>query len=93
MAVDVARPGSGSVEPQRAGWPSRLVAWVQGIPAGYRSIMNEMRKVSWPDRESIQKMSISVIALSLFIGAVIALMDFTLQQVLVRWIPAIFSGR
>jgi preprotein translocase SecE subunit len=94
MAVDVARPGSGSVEkPQRTGWPSRLVAWVQGIPAGYRSVMNEMRKVSWPDRESIQKMSISVIALSLFIGAVIALMDFTLQQVLVRWIPAIFSGR
>jgi preprotein translocase SecE subunit len=95
MAVDVARPGSGSVEPQRTGgsWPARLVAWVQGIPAGYRSILNEMRKVSWPDRESIQKMSISVIALSLFIGAVIALMDFTLQQVLVRWIPAIFSGR
>ena len=93
MAVDVARTGGGAGERPTGGWPARVIAWVQGIPAGYRAIMNEMRKVSWPDRENIQKMSVSVIALSLFIGAVIALMDFTLQQVLVRWIPQIFSGR
>jgi preprotein translocase subunit SecE len=90
MAVDVARSGE---RPGGGSWVTRTVAWVQGIPAGYRNVMAEMRKVTWPDRNSIRQMSIAVIALSLFIGAVIALMDFTLQQVLVRWIPAIFSGR
>jgi preprotein translocase subunit SecE len=90
MAVDVARTGE---QPGRGSWVARTVAWVQAIPAGYRSVMAEMRKVTWPDRNNIRQMSIAVIALSLFIGAVIALMDFTLQQVLVRWIPAIFSGR
>ena len=38
-------------------------------------------------------MSIGVIVLSLGIGAVIAVMDFILQQVLVRWIPQLFAGR
>ena len=90
MAVDVARSGE---QPGGGSWVTRAVAWVQAIPAGYRNVMAEMRKVTWPDRDAIKSMSISVIALSLFIGAVIALMDFTLQQVLVRWIPAIFSGR
>jgi preprotein translocase subunit SecE len=90
MAVDVARPGARG-GPGPAG--DRTVECVQAVPAGYRSVMAEMRKVTWPDRNNIRQMSIAVISLSLFIGAVIALMDFTLQQVLVRWIPAIFSGR
>ncbi len=38
-------------------------------------------------------MSVFVIVLSLFIGGVIALMDVTLQAVLVRWIPQAFAGR
>jgi preprotein translocase SecE subunit len=90
MAVDVARSGE---RPGGGSWVTRAVAWVQAIPAGYRSVMAEMRKVTWPDRDAIRQMSISVIALSLAIGGLIAIMDFTLQQVLVRWIPAIFSGR
>ena len=53
--------------------------------------MAEMRRVTWPSREEIRKMSIAVILLSLGIGAVIALIDFILQQVLVRWLPQIFA--
>jgi preprotein translocase subunit SecE len=90
MAVDVARSGE---RPAGGTWVTRLVAGVQALPAGYRNVVAEMKKVTWPDRTSIRQMSIAVIALSLFIGAVIALMDFTLQQVLVRWIPQIFAGR
>ena len=86
MAVDVAQQSP-------TGWAARWSARVQGLPARYRSIIVEMRKVTWPDREEIRKMSIGVIVLSLGIGAVIAIIDFILQQVLVRWIPQIFAGR
>ena len=33
-----------------------------------------------------------VCILSLFIGGVIALMDLLFQNLLVRWIPALFGG-
>ena len=88
MAVDVAGPGGGI-----AGWGARVSAQVQAIPASYRSVMAELRRVTWPDRQQIKEMSIGVIVLSLAIGAIIAIMDFVLQQVLVRWIPQIFAGR
>jgi hypothetical protein len=40
----------------------------------------------------VRQLSIGVIVLSLFIGAIIGLMDLILQQVLVRWIPSLFGG-
>ncbi len=87
MAVDVARPNG------TARWGARLVGVVHGLPAAYRSVVAEMRRVTWPDRTQIRQLSIAVIVLSLFIGGVIAAMDFTLQQVLVKWIPQLFAGR
>ena len=57
----------------------------------YDEVVAEMRKVTWPDWPQVRQLSIGVIALSLFIGAVIALMDVVLQSVLVRWIPALFG--
>ena len=57
----------------------------------YKEVRVEMGKVTWPDWPQVRQLSIGVIALSLFIGAVIALMDLVLQSVLVRWIPAIFG--
>ena len=59
----------------------------------YHDVMAELRRVTWPDRPQVQQLAIGVIVLSLSIGAVIALMDLALQQLLVRWIPALFSGR
>jgi preprotein translocase subunit SecE len=59
----------------------------------YSAMMAEMRKVTWPDLPQVRSLSIGVIVLSLFIGAVIALMDVALQQILVRWIPSLFGGR
>ncbi len=57
----------------------------------YREMRAEMARVTWPDWPQIRQLSIGVIALSLLIGAVIALMDVVLQQVLVVWIPRIFG--
>ena len=55
-------------------------------------VMAEMKKVTWPDMPQVRQLALSVIALSLFIGGVIAIMDVILQQVLVRWIPSLFGG-
>jgi len=58
----------------------------------YNEVVIEMKKVTWPDPGQIRQLSIGVIILSLFIGAIIWLLDLILQQVLVRWIPSIFGG-
>jgi preprotein translocase SecE subunit len=53
----------------------------------------EMRKVTWPDRAQLRQATLAIIAFVLFIGLVIAGMDFLLQTVLVRGIPSIFGAR
>ena len=58
----------------------------------YQSVVTEMKKVTWPDIPQVRQLSIGVIILSLIIGAIIALMDVVLQQVLVRLIPSLFGG-
>ncbi len=68
------------------------VSWLPRLAAFYRDVMAEMKKVTWPDLPQVRQLSIGVIVLSLFIGAIIALMDVVLQQVLVRWIPSLFGG-
>ena len=73
------------VQVQKESLPQRTVAF-------YQDVMAEMRKVTWPDAPQVRQLALSVIALSLFIGGVIAIMDVILQQVLVRWIPSLFGG-
>ena len=71
-----------------AAQPNRL----QRVIAFYHDVIAEMKKVTWPDWTQIRQLSIGVIALSLFIGGVIALMDVIFQTVLVRGIPNLFRG-
>jgi preprotein translocase SecE subunit len=85
MAVEtVARPSS---------FTDRVGAFFRGLPEGYDSDKNELRKVTWPDMGQIRQATIGIIAVVLFVGAIIALLDVVLQQVLVRWIPQLFGGR
>jgi preprotein translocase subunit SecE len=74
-----------AVEVARPGLWTRLATF-------YQSVVAEMKKVTWPDVPQVRQLSIGVILLSLFIGAVIALMDVVLQNVLVRLIPSLFGG-
>jgi preprotein translocase subunit SecE len=78
----VARPGVGT----------RVGTFFRGLPAFYRDVMVEMRKVTWPDRAQLQDATIKIIVLVLFLGAVIALMDLGLQFFLVR-LPQLLLGR
>ena len=57
-----------------------------------KAFESEMKKVTWPDVGQVRQLSIGVIVLALFIGAVIWLMDLFLQQVLVRGIPSLFGS-
>ena len=74
-----------ATEAVRLSAPRRVVAF-------YGEVMTEMKKVTWPDWTQVRQLSVGVVALSLFIGGLIALMDVILQNVLVRWIPALFGG-
>ena len=56
----------------------------------YQEVVVEMKKVTWPDWTQIRQLSIGVIALSLFIGGIIAIMDVVFQTVLVKGIPSLF---
>ena len=69
----------------RPSWPRRLVTF-------YQDVIAEMHKVTWPDRGQIRQLSMAVIALSLFIGAVIGILDVILQLIFVRLIPSMFGG-
>lgn len=66
-------------------FPKRVVLFVNDV-------MAEMRKVTWPDRPQVVQLSIGVIAISLFIGGLIWVLDLILQAVLVRGIPALFGA-
>ncbi len=63
-------------------FPRRLVRF-------YRDVVAEIKRVTWPDKDQVRQLSIGVLILALFIGGVIALLDFGLQQLLVVGIPAL----
>jgi len=67
-------------------------SWYHRLFAFFNDVMDEMRKVTWPDRAQLQDTTIKIIIFVLFIGAVIGLVDVVLQQVLVKWIPSLFAG-
>jgi preprotein translocase subunit SecE len=58
----------------------------------YQDVVGEMKKVTWPDRTQVRQLSIGVIALSLFIGAVIGLLDVIFQAIFVRGVPSLIGG-
>ncbi|MCX5764046.1 MAG: preprotein translocase subunit SecE [Gemmatimonadetes bacterium] len=69
----------------KASVPQRLMGF-------YHEVMVEMKRVTWPDVPQVRQLAIGVVILSLFIGGVIAIMDLLFQNLLVRWIPALFGG-
>ena len=65
---------------------------VQRVVTFYQEVVAEMKKVTWPDRGQVRQLSIGVIVISLFIGAVIALLDLIFQAVFVRGLPSLVGG-
>ena len=75
---------STAVETPRASLPVRVVTF-------YNDVMVEMRKVTWPDWPQVRQATIGIIAVVLFIGAVIGLIDLVCQAVLVSGLPRLFA--
>lgn len=65
---------------------------VRRLVTFYQEVVAEMKKVTWPDRTQVRQLSIGVIALSLVIGAVIAVMDVVFQFIFVRGLPSLIGG-
>ena len=64
----------------------------QRVVTFYQDVVAEMKKVTWPDRTQVRQLSIGVVVLSLFIGAIIALMDLIFQAIFVRGLPSLLGG-
>lgn len=75
---------STAVETPRASFPVRVVTF-------YSDVMVEMRKVTWPDWPQVRQATLGIIAVVLFIGAVIGLIDLVCQAVLVSGLPRLFA--
>jgi preprotein translocase subunit SecE len=72
---------------------SGLMATLRGIPAFYRSVVAEMKKVTWPEVPDVRRATIAIIIFVLLLGLFIYLVDALLGYVLVTLIPKLFVGR
>jgi preprotein translocase subunit SecE len=58
---------------------------IQGLRQYFQESWSELRKVSWPDRQTVINLTLIVIAVSILVGAYIAILDqvlhFGLSQV------------
>ena len=70
---------------QRPSFPARVTQF-------YHDVKLEMQRVTWPDRAQLQDSTIKIIIFVLLLGAIIALLDVSLQFLLVR-LPALLLGR
>ena len=48
-------------------------------PKFFQGVKAEFKKITWPDKELLLKQSVAVVAISIVLGAVIAVLDLVLQ--------------
>ena len=71
----------------------QISAFFRSIPPFFIAVRDEMEKVTWPDRKQTIDATWRIILFVLFIGAVIGVLDFILQLILVKGLPSLFAGR
>ncbi|HIW80341.1 MAG TPA: preprotein translocase subunit SecE [Candidatus Acetatifactor stercoripullorum] len=52
----------------------------QAGPSFFKGVKTEFKKISWPDRQSLLKQSVAVVAISVVLGVIIAILDFVIQN-------------
>lgn len=45
----------------------------------WNGVKTEFKKITWPDKDSLLKQSIAVVAISIVVGVIITILDFVLQ--------------
>lgn len=48
-------------------------------PKFFEGVKAEFKKISWPDRQSTFKQSVAVVAISVVVGLIIAVLDYIIQ--------------
>lgn len=71
--------------------PGALKRGVSWTVTFYSDVMAEMKKVTWPDWPQVRQLSIGVVILSVFVGFLIFILDNTIQLLLVRLLPKLFT--
>ena len=51
----------------------------QAKPNFFKGVKSEFKKISWPDRQSTLKQSVVVVAISVAVGVLIAVLDYFIQ--------------
>ena len=51
----------------------------QNRPGFFKGVKSEFKKITWPDRKTTLKQSIAVVAISIVLGVIIALLDRIIQ--------------
>ena len=57
-----------------------------------REVQQEMKKVTWPDRAQLRQATIVILVFVGIVGLVIFAMDWILQLLMLRLIPALFGA-
>ena len=82
---------TGIATPRTGRWDT-MVAAIKATPEFLREVRTELSKVTWPDWPQLRQATVTIIIFVLLIAAFIALMDVTLQALLVRAIPSLFGA-
>ena len=91
MAVEVANRRD--VTPTSGGGGNVVSRTFRSLVQFYHEVQDEMRKVTWPDRNQLKDTTIKIIIFVLFLGAVIGVIDLVMQLIFVQGIPSLFSRR
>lgn len=51
----------------------------QAHPGFFKALKAEFKKISWPDRKSALKQSVAVVAISVVLGLIIAVLDLVIK--------------
>ena len=51
----------------------------QTKPSFFKGVKSEFKKISWPDRQATLKQSVVVVAISVAVGVLIAVLDYFIQ--------------
>ena len=51
----------------------------QNRPSFFKGVKTEFKKITWPDRKATLKQSIAVVAISVVLGVIIALLDYVIK--------------
>ena len=49
-------------------------------PGFFKGVKSEFKKITWPDKKSLLKQTVAVIAVTIVVGVLIAVFDFAIQN-------------